>query len=83
MFIETDLSDSAAVDAAIAAIDGDVHALFNNAGVADTMPPRAVLAVNFLALRRLSEGLLDQVPAGGAIVQHGIDRREPVAVPPR
>jgi NAD(P)-dependent dehydrogenase (short-subunit alcohol dehydrogenase family) len=68
VFLETDLSDSKAVDAAIAAIDGDVHALFNNAGVADTMPPRIVLSVNYLALRRLSEGLLERIPDGGAIV---------------
>lgn len=67
-FIETNLSDPTAVDAAIAAIDGEVHALFNNAGVADTMPPRMVIAVNYLALRRLSEGLLEQIPDGGAIV---------------
>jgi NAD(P)-dependent dehydrogenase (short-subunit alcohol dehydrogenase family) len=68
VFIETDLSQEAAVDAAIAAIPGDVDVLFNNAGVADTSPPRTVLAVNYLALRRLSEGLLDQIPEGGAIV---------------
>jgi NAD(P)-dependent dehydrogenase (short-subunit alcohol dehydrogenase family) len=67
-FIETNLSEPSAVDAALAAIDGEVHALFNNAGVADTMPPRMVIAVNYLALRRLSEGLLAQIPDGGAIV---------------
>jgi NAD(P)-dependent dehydrogenase (short-subunit alcohol dehydrogenase family) len=37
-FLQTDLSDPAAVDAAIAAIDGPVDVLFNNAGVADTLP---------------------------------------------
>jgi NAD(P)-dependent dehydrogenase (short-subunit alcohol dehydrogenase family) len=42
--------------------------LFNNAGVAATKPPPVVLAVNYLAVRRLSEGLLDRIPAGGAIV---------------
>ena len=68
VFLPTDLSDPAAVDAAVAAIDGGVDALFNNAGVADTMPPRTVIAVNFLALRRLSESLLDRIPDGGAIV---------------
>jgi NAD(P)-dependent dehydrogenase (short-subunit alcohol dehydrogenase family) len=68
VFLETDLSELAAVDAAIAAIEGDVHALFNNAGVADTLPPRTVIAVNFLALRRLSESLLDRMPEGAAIV---------------
>jgi NAD(P)-dependent dehydrogenase (short-subunit alcohol dehydrogenase family) len=45
-----------------------VHALFNNAGVADTMPPATVISVNYLALRTLSEGLLPKIPDGGAIV---------------
>ena len=67
-FLETDLSDRAAVDAAIEAIDGPVDVLFNNAGVAATQPPRVVLSVNYLALRRLSEALLDRIPSGGAIV---------------
>jgi NAD(P)-dependent dehydrogenase (short-subunit alcohol dehydrogenase family) len=67
-FIETNLADRAAVDAAIDAIEGPVHALFNNAGVADTQPVKIVLAVNYLALRRLSERLLDRIPEGGAIV---------------
>jgi NAD(P)-dependent dehydrogenase (short-subunit alcohol dehydrogenase family) len=67
-FVATDLSDEAAVRAAIGAIDGDVNALFNNAGVADTSPPPVVFAVNYLALRTLSEGLLDRMPEGGAIV---------------
>src|SRR4051812_43372541 len=67
-FIPTDLSDEAAVDAAIAAIDGPVDALFNNAGVADTLPSETVFKVNFLALRKLSEALLERIPEGGAIV---------------
>jgi NAD(P)-dependent dehydrogenase (short-subunit alcohol dehydrogenase family) len=67
-FLQADLSDPAAVDAAIDALDGPVDVLFNNAGVAATQPPRVVLAVNYLALRRLSEGLLDRIPDGGAIV---------------
>ena len=67
-FVEANLSDEAAVDAAIDRIDGPVAVLFNNAGVAATQAPRVVLAVNYLALRRLSERLLDQIPAGGAIV---------------
>ena len=37
-------------------------------GVAATQPSDVVLAVNYLALRRLSEGLLDRIPSGGAIV---------------
>ena len=67
-FMQCDLSDQVAVDAAVAAIDGPVHALFNNAGVADTSPPRTVISVNYLALRALSEGLLPKMPEGGAIV---------------
>ncbi len=67
-FLPVDLSDEQAVREAIARVDGPVHALFNNAGVADTQPPHTVLAVNYLALRTLSEGLLDRMPPGGAIV---------------
>jgi NAD(P)-dependent dehydrogenase (short-subunit alcohol dehydrogenase family) len=67
-FIATDLSDEQAVRSALKAIDGSVHALFNNAGVADTSPAPVVIAVNYLALRTLSEGLLDRMPDGSAIV---------------
>ena len=67
-FLATDLSDEHAVREVVARIDGPVHVLFNNAGVADTPPPPVVLAVNYLALRTLSEGLLDRMPEGGAIV---------------
>ncbi len=67
-FVATNLSDEQAVRAAISGIDQPVHALFNNAGVADTQPADTVVAVNYLALRTLSEGLLDRMPEGGAIV---------------
>jgi len=67
-YLEVNLADEAAVDAADGELTGPVHALFNNAGVADTSPPRTVIAVNYLALRRLSESLLDRIPEGGAIV---------------
>jgi NAD(P)-dependent dehydrogenase (short-subunit alcohol dehydrogenase family) len=67
-FLATDLSAEGVVRDAIARIEGPVHALFNNAGVADTRPPHTVLSVNYLALRTLSDGLLDRMPDGGAIV---------------
>lgn len=67
-FIETDLADRAAVDAAIASIDGPVDVLFNNAGVADTLPPLTVFQVNALAPVRLGQALLPQLREGGAIV---------------
>jgi len=63
-----DLADEVAVDGFAASVDGPVHALFNNAGVADTSPAQTVIGVNYLALRRLSESLLDRIPEGGAIV---------------
>jgi NAD(P)-dependent dehydrogenase (short-subunit alcohol dehydrogenase family) len=66
-FMQCDLSDEVAVTAAVAAIDGPVHVLFNNAGVADTSPPATVISVNYLALRALSEGLLPKMAEGGAI----------------
>jgi NAD(P)-dependent dehydrogenase (short-subunit alcohol dehydrogenase family) len=67
-FLAVDLSDEVAVRDVVARVDGPVHALFNNAGVSDTQPPATVLSVNYLALRTLSEGLLDRMPEGGAIV---------------
>jgi NAD(P)-dependent dehydrogenase (short-subunit alcohol dehydrogenase family) len=67
-YVEADLADEASVERAIAELGGPVHALFNNAGVADTSPPHTVIGVNYLALRRLSEALLDRIPDGGAIV---------------
>ena len=67
-YLEVNLADESAVEAAAAEIPRPVHALFNNAGVADTSPPRTVIAVNYLALRHLSEALLDRIPDGGAIV---------------
>ena len=66
-FVPADLSSEAAVDAAIGEIEGPVHALFNNAGVAGTMPVRTVMAVNYLAVRRLTEGLAPKMPAGSAV----------------
>lgn len=67
-FLLTDLSDEDSVRRAIEQIEGPVHALFNNAGVADTQPPATVLAVNYLALRTLSDEVLDRMPEDSAIV---------------
>jgi NAD(P)-dependent dehydrogenase (short-subunit alcohol dehydrogenase family) len=67
-FIKVDLADPASIDAAIAECPATVDVLFNNAGVAATVPARVVIAVNCLAVRRLSQGLLDRIPARGAII---------------
>jgi NAD(P)-dependent dehydrogenase (short-subunit alcohol dehydrogenase family) len=66
-FRQTDLSAEAEVDAAVDTIDGPVDVLFNNAGVAGTMPVRTVMAVNYLAVRRLTEGLASKMPQGSAV----------------
>ncbi len=67
-FIKVDLADPASIDAAIEAAPASIDVLFNNAGVAATVPARVVIAVNCLAVRRLSEGLLSRITARGAIV---------------
>lgn len=66
--IQADLSTAAGVDEVIGKIDGRVDALFNNAGVAANLPIPVLYGVNVLAPRRLAEGLLPQIPAGGTVV---------------
>ena len=67
-YIETNMGDTDAVAAAAAAIEGPVDVLFNNAGIAGTNPTPAVMQVNYLGLRQLSELLLEKMPAGASIV---------------
>jgi NAD(P)-dependent dehydrogenase (short-subunit alcohol dehydrogenase family) len=66
-FIETNMGDPAAIDAAAEAIDGPVDVLFNNAGIAATFPALDVMKVNYLGPRRLTEALLPKISQGGAI----------------
>ncbi|HET7652427.1 MAG TPA: coniferyl-alcohol dehydrogenase [Acidimicrobiales bacterium] len=66
-FVHTDLADPTSIDGALQAIAGPVHALFNNAGVAATLPARVVLSVNYLGARHLTDGLLDKMPSGAAV----------------
>ena len=66
-FIETNMGDPAAIDAAAVSIDGPVDALFNNAGIAATNPALEVMKVNYLGVRHLNEALLPKIPDGGAI----------------
>ncbi len=67
-FIPTDMSDPASIDAAIAEIGGGVDVLYNNAGVAGVHPTDFVMRVNYLGVRRLTEGVLPLMNRGGAIV---------------
>lgn len=67
-FIETDMGNPVAVDAAADAIGAGVDVLFNNAGVAATRPAEQVMRVNLLGLKRVTERLLPGMKEGGAIV---------------
>jgi NAD(P)-dependent dehydrogenase (short-subunit alcohol dehydrogenase family) len=62
-----DLADRSAVDDVVAAIPGPVDVLFNCAGLSLTAAPELVHRVNFLGLRRLTEGLLWGMAGGTAV----------------
>jgi NAD(P)-dependent dehydrogenase (short-subunit alcohol dehydrogenase family) len=66
-FIETNLANRDAIDAAVAKIEGPVFALFNNAGVADTSQREIVMAVNILAPIYLTDAMLPKIEQGGAV----------------
>jgi len=67
-FILADLSDPFAVDDAIHRLPESIDVLFNNAGVAATLPVPVVMGVNVLAPRRLIAGLRQRMPSGSAVV---------------
>lgn len=67
-FHEIDLSDPSSIDAAVAAINGPVDALFNIAGVSSGIgDPLRVVTINFLGTRHFTESLIPSMPAGSAI----------------
>lgn len=66
--IPVDLSDPLAIDEAISRLPDTIDALFNNAGVAATLPTGIVMAVNVFAPRRLIKGLQHRMPPGSAVV---------------
>lgn len=68
-FVPVDLADAGSVAAAAAAIDGPIDVLFNVAGVSSGIgDPLAVVTVNFLGTRALTEAVLPAMPEGAAIV---------------
>lgn len=66
--LSVDLSDPEQIDQAVAALPHSIDALANVAGIAAATDPEKVLAVNFLALRHLSETLAPRLCSGGPIV---------------
>lgn len=67
-YVAVDLMDPAAIDAAVASIDGEVQGLCNIAGVPPTAPVVTVVTVNFIALRYLTEQMLSKLSHGASIV---------------
>lgn len=71
-FIETDMGNPLSIDNAIAELTAEgnpkVSLLFNNAGVAATLPADTVMRINILGLKRLTERLMPSMQPGGAIV---------------
>ena len=67
-FLEVDLRDPAAIDGAVAAIDGPLDNLFSCAGLPG--PPFSELdtmKVNFVGARHLAEGLVPKMQSGSSI----------------
>ncbi len=68
-YVPVDLGDPAAIDRAVAALEGPFDALCNIAG----LPPREglsapILSVNFLGFRRFTTAMLDRMAPGASIV---------------
>lgn len=66
-FAQVDLKDWASIDRAVAAIGGEVDALFNCAGLPQTFPAADVVSVNFLGIRHWTEQWLPRLRRDGAI----------------
>ena len=66
-FHQLDLKNPAAIDAAAAAVDGQIDALFNCAGLPQTFPAMDVMKVNFIGLRYWTEKMVPKIRQGGAI----------------
>ncbi len=66
-FTACDLRSRAQIDAALAAIDGPIDALFYCAGLPQTFPGIEVVQVNFLSARYLIERALPAMPRGSAV----------------
>ncbi|HKW85209.1 MAG TPA: coniferyl-alcohol dehydrogenase [Burkholderiaceae bacterium] len=67
-FVKADLSEQAAIDAAVRQLPERVDALCNVAGVPGTANVDLVARVNYLGLRHLAHKLVERMPAGGSIV---------------
>jgi NAD(P)-dependent dehydrogenase (short-subunit alcohol dehydrogenase family) len=67
-FTYVDLKDPESIDAGVRSIGGKADAIFNVSGLPQTFPGEDVVTVNFVGLRRWTEGWLEGMAEGGAIV---------------
>ncbi|MBV1876828.1 MAG: coniferyl-alcohol dehydrogenase [Pseudomonadales bacterium] len=65
--INCDMNDPAAIESAVAEIDGEIDGLLNVAGVPGTLSDQVVIGVNILGLRYLSDLLIPRLKSGGAV----------------
>lgn len=66
-FTTVDLKDPGSIEGGVAAIGGEVDALFNVSGLPQTHPGEDVVTVNFLGIRHWTHCWLPRVRRGGAI----------------
>jgi NAD(P)-dependent dehydrogenase (short-subunit alcohol dehydrogenase family) len=67
-FVHCDLGQPDAIDAALAQLPDRMDAVVNVAGIPGPNPGMAVMAVNFLGLRHLTESLVPRISNGGTVV---------------
>jgi len=67
-FIDCDLADSRAIDDALLQLPAALNGLINVAGVASLPAEQNTVAINLLALRKLTEHLLPRIGRGGSVV---------------
>jgi NAD(P)-dependent dehydrogenase (short-subunit alcohol dehydrogenase family) len=65
--IEVDLTAPRSIDAAVEQLDGSFDGLMNVAGVPGTAPSDVVIAVNALAVRHLTQALMNRLRPGAAV----------------
>lgn len=67
-FYRADLSDPRAIDALIDVLPDGIDGLVNNAGLPPTRPAEQLIAINLLAVKRLTNGLVPKMNDGASIV---------------
>lgn len=67
-FVQVDLGEPAAIDAAVARLPERIDGLANVAGVPGTAPVDLVARVNYLGLRHLTLALAPRMPEGAGVV---------------